>query len=80
MLFCMWGGAYKRSLDANRKRVAHEMAIAVSFFSRCLSGSLLYVRRHIIRNNVLSVSLNKTLMAAAGYLTCCYVSGPLPYV
>ena len=42
----VWDGAYKRTLPANRKRVAH--VAAVGFLSRYLSGPLPYVRRHII--------------------------------
>ena len=59
MLFCLWDGAYKRTLAVNR-RVAHLVAVT-GFFSRYLNGSLLYVRRHITVDKMcLSASLNKT--------------------
>ena len=57
MLFCLWDGAYKRTLAVNR-RVSH--VAAAGFLSHYLSGPLPNVRRHIIVNKMLSVSLKKT--------------------
>ena len=45
MLSCLWDGAYKIPLSANRK-VANVVA-AVGFLSRYLNGPLPYVRRPI---------------------------------
>ena len=42
---------------------------AAGFLSRYLSGPVPYVRRHIAVNNVLSASLNKTLLPPFYYLS-----------
>ena len=42
---CLWDDAYKRTLAANRNRVAH--VAAAGFLSRYVSGPLPYVWRHI---------------------------------
>ena len=61
MLSCLWDGVYKRSLAANKNKIAHVVA-AVSFLSDYLSGPLLY---HICptpynrKLNVLNGLLNK---------------------
>ena len=45
LLSCLWDGAYKRTLPANR-RVAH-VVVAAGFLARYLSGPLPHVRHHI---------------------------------
>ena len=58
MLSCLWDGAYKRALAANRKEVAH--VVAAGFLSHNLSGYLPCLMSYNRKENVLSASLNKT--------------------
>ena len=54
MLSCLWDGAYKRTLGANRKIVDHVVA-AAGFPSLYLSGPFSFVRRHINASKMSSV-------------------------
>ena len=47
----LWDGAYKRSVAASWKRVAH-VVVTAGFLSRYLNCSLPYVRHHITVNKM----------------------------